>query len=104
MVVNAKNGISSCELSRALGVSQKAAWFMGHRIRLAMRNGILDKFVGEVESDESWIGGLAKNMHKERRLKVIKGTGGAGTRGRAVSPKGSLARLSLCGKLRAPFG
>src|SRR5271170_3885099 len=61
MILNAKNGISSCELSRALGVTQKTAWFMLHRIRLAMKDESTDKLSGEVEVDESYLGGLAKN-------------------------------------------
>src|SRR5271170_67249 len=61
MILNAKNGISSCELGRALGVTQKTAWFMLHRIRLAMKDESTDKLSGEVEVDESYLGGLAKN-------------------------------------------
>src|SRR5712692_6167417 len=64
LIVNCKNGISSYELHRALGVTQKTAWFMLHRIRLAMRNGTFEKMSGQVEADETYIGGLARNMHK----------------------------------------
>jgi transposase-like protein len=78
MVANCKNGISSYEMHRALGVTQKTAWFMDHRIRLAMKTGSFLKMSGEVEADETFIGGLAKNMHKDRRERKIKGTGGAG--------------------------
>jgi transposase-like protein len=79
MIVNAKNGISSYEIARALGVTQKTAWFMLHRIRLAIQNGSFDKFGGEVESDESFIGGKAINMPaKKRRLLPHKGVGGQG--------------------------
>jgi transposase-like protein len=78
MVANCKNGISSYEMHRALGVTQKSAWFMDHRIRLAMRTGSFEKMTGAVEADESFVGGLAKNMHKSRRERTIKGTGGAG--------------------------
>ena len=78
MVANCKNGVSSYEVHRALGVTQKSAWFMLHRIRLAMQDGSLMKAEGEVEADETFIGGLAKNMHKGRRERTIKGTGGAG--------------------------
>lgn len=66
-IANAKNGISSCELARALNVTQKTAWFMLHRIRMAMKTSTFDKLSGEVESDESFIGGKAENMHRERR-------------------------------------
>jgi transposase-like protein len=76
MIVNAKNGISSCELSRALGVTQKTAWFMLHRIRLAIQNGDFSKLSGEVEADETYIGGKARNMHHHRRKTI--GTGGLG--------------------------
>ncbi len=78
MIANCKNGVSSYELHRAIGVTQKSAWFMLHRIRLAMQAGSIMKADGDVEADETFIGGLAKNMHKDRREKKIKGTGGAG--------------------------
>jgi len=65
--VNAKNSISSYELHRALGITQKSSWFMLHRIRYALHSGSFDKMIGEVESDESYIGGLAKNMHASKR-------------------------------------
>jgi transposase-like protein len=77
-ITNAKNGISSCELARAIGVTQKSAWFMLHRIRLAMRTGTFARIKGEIEADESFIGGLSKNMHKNRREHAITGTGGSG--------------------------
>lgn len=78
LIVNAKNGISSYELHRAIGITQKSAWFMLHRIRLAMQNGSFDKLSGSVECDETFIGGKAKNMHKSKREKVIKGRGSVG--------------------------
>lgn len=78
MVANCKNGISSYEMHRALGVTQKTAWFMDHRIRLAMKTGTFIKMSGEVEADETFIGGLAKNMHRHIRERKIKGTGGSG--------------------------
>ncbi|MBC8030856.1 MAG: IS1595 family transposase [Pyrinomonadaceae bacterium] len=79
MIVNCKNGISSYEISRALGVTQKTAWFMEHRIRLAMQSGsFLKKMSGHVEVDETFIGGKARNMHKGVRARRIHGTGGAG--------------------------
>jgi transposase-like protein len=77
-VVNCKNGISSYEMARGLGVTQKTAWFMNHRIRLAVQNGSFEKMIGEVEADETFIGGLARFMHKDRRNEKIKGTGGGG--------------------------
>ena len=79
MIVNDKNGISSWELHRALGVTQKTAWFMLHRIRLAMQDGGFAKFGGSgpVEADETMIGGLARFMHKDKKAKIT-GTGGVG--------------------------
>ena len=80
MITNAKNGISSWEIHRALGVTQKTAWFMLHRIRLAMQKGSLMKLGGkggkEVEVDETFIGGKSRNMHLEARKQRITGTGG----------------------------
>lgn len=67
LIANAKNGISSYEIHRALDVTQKTAWFLLHRIRLAMQTGTFQKLSGEVEVDETYIGGLARNMHKSKR-------------------------------------
>lgn len=77
-IANCKNGISSHELSRAIGVTQKSAWFMLHRIREAMKTGTFQrtKATGEVEADETFIGGESKNMHKDKRAKKITGRGG----------------------------
>lgn len=78
IVVNSKNGVSSHELARSLGITQKSAWHMAHRIRTAIqRGGGIVHMDGIVECDESFIGGLARNMHKGKREKKIKGTGGA---------------------------
>jgi transposase-like protein len=76
MLANSKNGISSYELGRALGVTQKTGWFMLHRIRLAMQSKTFTKMRGSVEADETFIGGAAKFMHKSKRRRVIRGTGG----------------------------
>jgi transposase-like protein len=76
LVANCKNGVSSYEVGRALGVTQKSAWFMLHRIRLAMQTQSLVKLGGpgtEVEVDETFIGGKARNMHRSvhnRRIVV----------------------------------
>jgi transposase-like protein len=78
LIANAKNGISSYEIHRALGVTQKSAWFMLHRIRLAMQNGTIEKLSGHIEVDETFIGGKARNMHRSERARKIHGTGGAG--------------------------
>src|SRR6266567_4238613 len=77
-ITNAKNGISSCELARALGITQKSAWFVLHRVRLAMQTGTFEKLKGEVEADETFIGGLARNMHKSKLDKRITGPGPVG--------------------------
>jgi len=76
LIVNCKNGVSSYEIHRALGVTQKSAWFMLHRIRLAMKNNSLTKLGGNdsgpVQADETFVGGKAKNMHKSRRARMDK--------------------------------
>ena len=79
IITSAKNGVSSCEIARSLGVTQKTAWFMLHRIRKAMQSGSMMKFGGngggEVEADETFIGGKARNMHLSVRQRRITGTG-----------------------------
>ena len=76
LVVNCKNGVSSYEISRAFGITQKTAWFLDHRIRLAVHSGSFEKLSGEIEVDETFIGGKARNMHIEKRARRITGTGG----------------------------
>ena len=76
MILNSKNGISSCEIARALGITQKTAWFLLHRIRLAMQGGGFNKLSGQIEVDETFIGGKARNMHKSVKARKITGTGG----------------------------
>jgi len=73
MIVNCKNGVSSWEIHRAIGVTQKTAWFMLHRVRLAMQaedGGTLGGRGGDVEVDETYIGGKARNMHKRKRDRI----------------------------------
>jgi transposase-like protein len=77
LIANCKNGISSYEVARDLGVTQKTAWFMLQRVRVAMETGSFHKISGEVEVDETFIGGLARNMHKAVREAKIKGRGPA---------------------------
>ena len=74
-VVNCKNGVSSYEVHRAIGVTQKTAWFMDHRIRFALTTGTINKLSGHVEADETFIGGKARNMHISERKRRITGTG-----------------------------
>lgn len=78
LLAGAKNGVSSCEIARALGVTQKTAWFMDHRIRVAMHTGTFEKMSGEIEADETFIGGKAANMHKHKRKEKIQGRGAVG--------------------------
>jgi transposase-like protein len=95
MVTNCKNGVSSYEVHRAIGVTQKTAWFMVHRVRVAMQTGSFEKKMGgQVEADETYIGGLARNMHRSEHSRKITGTGGAGK----VAVMGLLERD---GKVRA---
>jgi transposase-like protein len=75
MLSNCRNGVSSYEIARAIGVTQKSAWFMMHRIRLGMQSGSTVKLGGnggEVEADESFIGGKARNMHKHVKVRKVK--------------------------------
>src|SRR4051812_997157 len=76
LIVNCKNGISSCEIARDLGITQKTAWFLDHRIRFALHQGSFEKLLaGECEADETFIGGKARNMHVAKRERRITGTG-----------------------------
>jgi transposase-like protein len=75
LVVNCKNGVSSCEVARDLGITQKSAWFLNHRIRMMLHNGSIEKASGHVEVDETFIGGKARNMHIAQRRRRITGTG-----------------------------
>ena len=76
LVSNCKNGVSSCEVARALNITQKTAWFMDHRIRFSLGMGPGNKLSGQVEADETFIGGKARNMHASKRAVKITGTGG----------------------------
>jgi transposase-like protein len=80
LIVSAKNGISSYEIHRALGVTQKSAWFMMHRIRLAMQSNSFVKLGGSdsgpVEVDETFVGGKPKNMHLAKRKKMQRAVDG----------------------------
>ena len=78
MIANCKNGVSSYEIHRAIGVTQKSAWFMLHRIRGAMQRRTLSKLSGQIEADETFIGGKARNMHSSKRKGKIRGRGAIG--------------------------
>jgi transposase-like protein len=71
MIVNCKNGVSSYEIHRSIGVTQKTAWFMDHRIRLALGMESSEKLSGQVEVDETYIGGKARNMHRATLAKRV---------------------------------
>jgi transposase-like protein len=76
LISNCKNGVSSCEVARALNITQKTAWFMDHRISFSLGMGPGNKLSGQVEADETYIGGKARNMHAHKRATRITGTGG----------------------------
>src|SRR2546422_1484385 len=80
LVTNCKNGVSSYELARALGVTQPTAWFMLSRLRLALQSAHGGKMDGTVEADETYIGGKARYMHisKKRRVMMKRGRSIAG--------------------------
>jgi len=88
MIVNCKNGVSSYEIHRALGVTQKTAWFLDHRIRLMLEDEYRNTLSGTIEMDETFIGGKVKNMHKSKRPK------GPGVSGK---PVGSTAKTIVVG-------
>jgi transposase-like protein len=78
MLVNCKNGISSYEVGRDLGITQKSAWFVLHRLRLALQNGSVEQLGGKgkhIEADETFVGGAARFMHSARRKRMITETG-----------------------------
>lgn len=78
LLANCKNGISSYEVARDLKVTQRTAWFMLHRIRYAQHNGTINKMTGTVEADETFVGGAARFMHKDKRAEKIQGRGPMG--------------------------
>ncbi|HEV7394904.1 MAG TPA: IS1595 family transposase [Pyrinomonadaceae bacterium] len=71
LIANCKNGVSSCESARDMGITQKSAWHMLQRLRLAMRVGSIEKLAGHVEIDDTWIGGKARNMHRSALAKRV---------------------------------
>jgi transposase-like protein len=101
MLVNCKNGVSSMEIHRTLGITQKSAWFMLQRLRLALQEKSFVKLGGpgsEVEVDETFIGGKARNMHRSKRERLSAQLGGIqGGRGKAVV----MGMLERGGKVRA---
>jgi transposase-like protein len=103
LITNCKNGISSWEIHRALGVCQKTAWFMLHRIRLAHQGKHGGKLSGDVEVDETFIGGKARNMRASKRAEKIKGRGPEGkTIVAAVLERGGKVRAKVVSSRRKP--
>jgi len=104
MLANSKNGISSYEMARALHVTQKTAWFMLGRIRAAMRSKTFVRFEGEVELDESYLGGAYRNMHRSKRKRLGSGfrqknkVGVLGVVERKRGPKSSKVRTAVVGE------
>ncbi len=87
MIVNCKNGVSSYEIARAIGVTQKSAWFMLQRLRLALSVGTITKIGGggaPIEVDETYIGGKARFMHKSKRNRLSRNGGMQGGNGKAI--------------------
>jgi len=84
LLANAKNGISSYEIARSIGITQKSAWFMLHRVRKAMQSRSFVKLGtegGPVEVDETFVGPKTQKMHKNRRMKMREGeVGGLNTK------------------------
>jgi len=104
MLANCKNGVSSYEISRATGISQKSTWFMLQRLRLAMQDSDTGgKLAGEVEVDETFIGGKARNMHKDVKARRITGTGPEGKAiVAAVLQRGGKVRAKVMSTRRKP--
>jgi transposase-like protein len=73
LIISCKNGVSSYEIHRGLGVTQKTAWFMLHRIRLAMQESGFNKMSGTVEADETFVGGKVANMHLDKQTRARMG-------------------------------
>lgn len=106
LILSAKNGISSYELHRTLGVTQKTAWFLSHRIRFALHNGSIEKMNGICEADESFIGAKARYMHKDKRTGVghagLKKTAVQGILERGTDKKTSRVVLKVVPNTRRP--
>jgi len=106
LAANCKNGISSYEIARDIGVTQKTAWFMLQRIRLAMQQGSFSKMKGTCEADETYIGAKARYMHKDKRTGVghagLKKTAVQGILERTTPDQNSRVVLKVVGTTRRP--
>jgi len=103
ILVNCKNGVSSYEIKRDVKVTQRTAWFMLQRLRLATQTKSFAKLSGNVEADESFIGGRARNMHADRRARKIRGTGPEGKAiVAAVLERGGTIRAKVVDKRLKP--
>lgn len=93
-LANQRNGTSSHELARALGIQQRSAWHLNHRLRAAMANGSFEKLCDNVEADETHIGGLARNMHRAKReaLRMVDGRRQRSIKGHQTVVVGALER------------
>jgi transposase-like protein len=104
MLVNCKNGISSYEIGRDLGITQKSAWFVLHRLRLALQNNSVNKIGGkgsEIEVDETFIGGAARFMHADKRKRRITETETKGkTAVVGILERGGEVRTAVVGNRR----
>ena len=102
LVTNCKNGVSSWEIHRALGVTQKTAWFMLQRARLALQGKQGAKLSGEIEADETLIGGKARFMHKGRREDMRERDNFGKTLVAAVLERGGTIRAKVVKTRRKP--
>src|SRR5205807_4206097 len=107
LLTNCKNGVSSYEIGRDLDITQKSAWFMLHRIRLALQDDFFGSKLGgnggEVEADETFIGGKARNMHLSKRQRRITGTGGKDkTAATGILERGGEVRTVVVASRRKP--
>jgi len=102
MLSNCRNGVSSYEIARAIGVTQKSAWFMMHRIRLGLQSKDGGKLGGgpnsKVEVDETFIGGKARNMHKGRRDRMTAYSNKTAVMG--LLERGGKVKATVLGKRR----
>jgi transposase-like protein len=103
MICNCKNGISSYEVARTIGITQKSAWFMLQRLRKVLQDGDNTKLGGTIEVDESFIGGKARNMHNQRRRKVVSRVNKGKTIVMGLLERGGQVRTTVIPDRRKPI-